>query len=1156
VTQPFAPGGPAAANPFPAAPGGNPFSPFPGPPVPPGPEAVPEQPEPESLLDEVNARTGATSSDDPEGEAIAAEDAETEWLRQQHGGVETALSQFARGALDALLSPGALAGAYYETLGTATNAKVLKDFGRDLGRASSGKSAAEALGAVFGGASAMAKDAGALVGIGEGATEQERAGALDAASRERRALEEQEKARPLLTTISRIAGASAASIGVGAAATAHSGTVATIAALGAEGAGTGAQAAYEQAAPLRDVLASAAIGGIIGAGVGGVAEGAQRVVKKAPDLAKVFGDKMQDVADQSAWKAVVDRDPQAMKDWMRWSPDRRARVVDRIRDSGILGKGDDVMLATLEQNADDAGRTLATIAQQLDEAGVKPSVGNLREGLAKQTAELRASGSGTLAKLADTIDDEVRPFMQRLAAPQTDEAGNVVGTAFRDPTFTELRTFKQALGAAKSKHMRAQSLQADELRDLYGNVARQLDNAADSAGPEVGKAWRNANEAATDFITLKDALQNQMARKLKNRFISPSDYGTSISAGLATAVLSGNPFAGAAAALGTALIHKGVREGGRAIAAKLSSRFAKMSTRVSRAAAGGPEAQEVLELIKRSRMLVDETVERAGANPTVRQAAEETARNVAAREIQKRAGEFNAAEWHKRPVTPVQKLVYRSQILDTAADDLARTAKEVEALHPVIPDQLDIRRIEKLTKDAQGPEALAMLQGRVRALAESTPPTVVGDAGAALLRKLSIDLDRAGIAEAMAHAHQAAGLLQNASKNATDEVSQNFAERAALALRDALGVEQFGSAGREYRALVSRPSDVLKDLSSAEKVREALRVGDHQGGLRKALTSAQAQIAAAHDAAFKLAGAARPAELGKALTNADRLFHAAELATTIDGKGLHKMFDVAGHVGVHEGIPHEAPPMSVAEAVEPGLEKVATAIRHEVAAKAGKVTKDTYTPPYLRAGTAAGAAASWPALLEEKRDVYDRRLKQLEALATRTDIPRNYQGALAGDVDGKLTQLLTDMPKPQPSLKGKAFESMSEGDLDKANAMWEATTAPLTVFDDLASGALDYEKVSYVWKQYPGLQQAAQAGVMDVLISDLDEDERSGVPDSMLTQLDYAFGFKGTLQDTVEHGFSTRMSAMYVPPPQPGSPKGSMETPGAEPTFAQRIANG
>jgi len=153
---------------------------------------------------------------------------------------------------------------------------------------------------------------------------------------------------------------------------------------------------------------------------------------------------------------------------------------------------------------------------------------------------------------------------------------------------------------------------------------------------------------------------------------------------------------------------------------------------------------------------------------------------------------------------------------------------------------------------------------------------------------------------------------------------------------------------------------------------------------------------------------------------------------------------------------------------------------------------------------------------------------------------------------------MMDMPKPAKTFRGPAFEVLSSNDLRVANAMWEATMAPMSVFDDFESGNVDYDKVQYAWKQYPGLKMASQAGLMDILHSQLDDDGRASVPESMLTQLDYLFDMKGTLQESLDAGFAQRMSQAAAQEAKKGQqkppPGGMLAMNTAEPTFTERIS--
>ncbi|HEY3498583.1 MAG TPA: hypothetical protein VGK73_28025, partial [Polyangiaceae bacterium] len=181
-------------------------------------------------------------------EDATREEARRAALREEIGVVDTVGTQAARGALDALLAPGALVGMFAQAAGEAYQNDAVARFGRDLGRAASGKSAIEALGFAL--------------------------GDVDRADQARLAIEKQEQARPTLAMVSKLAGTTAFGLSLGLGSTASK-ALPTIAANAAEGAAGGAQIAYEskEDLPLRDVLTASAIGGLLGGGLAAAGEG-------------------------------------------------------------------------------------------------------------------------------------------------------------------------------------------------------------------------------------------------------------------------------------------------------------------------------------------------------------------------------------------------------------------------------------------------------------------------------------------------------------------------------------------------------------------------------------------------------------------------------------------------------------------------------------------------------------------------------------------------------------------------------------------------------------------------------------------------------------------------------------------------------------------
>src|SRR6185436_9986944 len=99
--------------------------------------------------------------------------------------------------------------------------------------------------------------------------------------------------------------------------------------------------------------------------------------------------------------------------------------------------------------------------------------------------------------------------------------------------------------------------------------------------------------------------------------------------------------------------------------------------------------------------------------------------------------------------------------------------------------------------------------------------------------------------------------------------------------------------------------------------------------------------------------------------------------------------------------------------------------------------------------------------------------------------PPGLRTALVSTMDDKLRTLQRELPKPTTSIHGSSASSLSSEDIRRGNAMIDATLEPLSVFEDFARGDVDPDKVAYAWKQYPGLQRAAQMGVLDMLQTQL-----------------------------------------------------------------------
>lgn len=1080
----------------------------------------------------------------------------------KHGVIATAKTQFFRGVLDTLLAPGALAGAYTETAGSALGVEAIRDFGRDMGTAASGKSALEALSFV-------------LEGGGEG-------GAA-AAVQSNRELREQEEGRPLLSTVARYAGMAAPAIatggiGAGASPGALSGARLAIAGGAIEGAGGGAQSAYEQNAALNDVLASAGIGALLGAAVPAGVVGVQKGIKKlaGSGLGDTVREGLVHFSQERGAKAIGFQGS-SLKKLGRSAPAAEAemrQVVDDVM-AHTLDDGTPVFQATQTQE-DLAGR----LFRGREELGAK--LGALRsevdDFIESAAPELRPSPT----ELAARIEREVVAPLENSGL----DAVRAIGRETREQVVDGLRGLGDSASLAQVRQFQEDlasivypksptGQMMPPTRDVRGLfqadrlIEDQISTLMDTATARMGRGsvYKDLKRLDHSFITASKVAGGEMQQDLGRRVFSLSDTLIGASA-LAGDIASGGALS-ALKALGAAGLAKFARERSSSVFASLANRLARTpKPKFSVAAVGGREAVDVLEELGRVRTFVKEASEAAGDNPNVRRVADGWTRDVASEELGKRAGDFDPAVWSRRTPNPLQKVLYRGQLLDAASGDMAKAANTAQAMRPKVPDALDPGRLKKLLKDADGPAAIGGLQNTMRELAENAPPTSVGADMAQAMRMAADELDRAELPDAFALAH---GLRQRLGAQ-----GDAWADRAAEHVRARLGGPEMGEAGARYAALTAPPNQAAQNLADATSLRDILRTLDSRGQLPAAMRNANESILSAYEARAKLTGEAMPAGLKKQLQTAEDLFAAGEEAATLDGRSVSRLFE-----HLDEAPKGSDPRRAVWDAVAPEIDRLVPLIRnaagksksgryrlkhalHTVAEPAQSITAhdvrhrvESTTP--RGPSTAIGSLADRVSMLpDEQRAEYDKRLDKLRAtvgnpgVLAQADVHPNA-APLMGE---KMAQLLQDIPKPANDIRGKAMESLSSDDLRLAAAMWEATVEPLSVLSDFRAGVVDYDKVKYAWKQWPGLQVAVQAGILDVIQQDLDDDERAGMSDSMLTQLDFLGGFGGRLQSSADPEFSARISSLNVPPEQAGQPPpgGPIQTPKANPTFTERVA--
>jgi hypothetical protein len=721
---------------------------------------------------------------------------------------------------------------------------------------------------------------------------------------------------------------------------------------------------------------------------------------------------------------------------------------------------------------------------------------------------------------------------------------------------------------------------AQRLSKMLGIVDNTVDETVDRAMARMDETTKGAYKALKkldqSFIRADQIIQGargtsgSLNRQLGNRMLSLSDNLMGAAA-VAGDVAGGGGVFSAVKGFGSAYAHKLAREQGPAFFAALANKFAGRSGAgqstaspfaklafelsegrsvghlVSTEIAGGREGQMILTELERARRHVNEAVESAGDNPEQREMARAAARDALAERLAMQAGDFDATNWRNQPPSPLQKMVHRAQILDSVSADVSNDVRAASALFPAADFELNTQRIKRLTKNARGPEAIGSIQARARDIFENAPPTVEGDSLRFIANEAMRVLSQSDTPQTMALGHEIAKRLDSIASFATDDVTRTFATRQAAELADALGSEAFGDAGRLYSKLHAKSDE--NPLSDPANAREVLRSTEIRGRLPSAIKELARSIEEAHDARAKLSGTSSPANISKTLSMLERRLAEAEEAVTLDGGPIGRIFD---HFEDQPGskLGQDAPDQMVANTVRPQMERLLPSL-------GGRERDENKPKPDL------------PKSKAELTALYKERLEALTENAVSSDparieaglsglpnVPPALASVVAMDTQERMNALLKDMPKPRQDIRGTAYDSLSSDQLRVANAMWEATTKPLSVFSDFESGAIDYDKVSYAWKQYPGLKQAAQAGLLDAVHSHLSDSERASIPDSTLTQLDYLLGFNGKLQGSVDREFSARVSKIGEEEQQQKNPGGKpLELPGTTPTFTQRIAS-
>lgn len=448
-----------------------------------------------------------------------------------------------------------------------------------------------------------------------------------------------------------------------------------------------------------------------------------------------------------------------------------------------------------------------------------------------------------------------------------------------------------------------------------------------------------------------------------------------------------------------------------------------------------------------------------------------------------------------------------------------------------------------------------------------------------------------GAADAMVRTHALLKEVTAIAQNSTDESTRIFASGLADELLEDLGSEAFGRAGQLYRqshvaddllkdldspkALRERlrklevQGELLEEVSTRNKQWQmALDARRQLTGtkaettelfktLEKRVSAAEAVLTLdgkSTSRVLDILGTRAGSGIGKAtswvakeagadaigISLADRMIGMAVGGSLGGAPGMALGFMVSNYIAPHINRVLRPVMQRTGEIVGRQAARFTAAKTTEAAGNfLGTAHISTGHTLYNR-GVKDEEARRKPRTNQERQEQYKDRVNALaeydsdmshervaEAMTYFHDVSPDTLGAVAAGMNERIQRLMVDLPKPTPHLGGPAYEVLSMQDLQKSEALWEATMEPMSIFEDFERGTVNYTKVQYVWKQYPGIQMAVQAAVTDVLMSQMEDQQRAYLPPQYLAQLDYLTGAQGTLQKTLDRGFSARMSQAF-----------------------------
>jgi hypothetical protein len=336
----------------------------------------------------------------------------------------------------------------------------------------------------------------------------------------------------------------------------------------------------------------AKMGGAFGGGLGvlgaGVGEAGRAIIGKMSQDGSELGENVGTWAERRAFKQAVGNNGKIFDRASNFGTDMAgpARIGRKLLDAQIPAETTQA-LRRVNELADASVSQMTGVAQAMDQAGVVADTSKILGTIDDQITKLRETPIGDFQHIADRVEKQIAPFRAKMRAP--DGAAWTEGTT-PQLKFSELWDMRKKLDQTLKWEQKARGPSEGALRDMVGTFRAELSDsitrAADegTVSPELQGAWKKSMEDYGDFALARDGLKELAKRNAKNRWMSPSDYGTGGLAGVMIGMLTGHAGVGALAAPIIGAAHHLIRERGAGVLARIADRAASVASSVDSAA--------------------------------------------------------------------------------------------------------------------------------------------------------------------------------------------------------------------------------------------------------------------------------------------------------------------------------------------------------------------------------------------------------------------------------------------------------------------------------------------------------------------------------------------------------------------------------------------